>query len=156
MGFPLTFVPKQSWHGAPRSFGAPRSQGKRKHAGCDIYAPPGTPVHAVADGKVLSFRPFYLGSWSIVVDHGEFVVRYGEVKSKLAQGVAVGGRVKKGQVLGEVSILKGLSVSMIHFEMFKGNVKGELTQNARPFFRRKDLLDPTPFLDTWAKGPLPA
>jgi murein DD-endopeptidase MepM/ murein hydrolase activator NlpD len=155
MAFPLTFIPKESWHERPRHFGAPRSNGARKHAGCDLYAPPGTPVRAVADGKIVTFRPFYLGSFAIVVDHGTFIVRYGEVKSKMAPGLKVGDKVKQGQTLGEVSILKGLKVSMIHFEMFKGNAKGELTQNKKPFFRRADLLDPTPFLDDWAKQPLP-
>ncbi len=155
MAFPLSFVPKKSWHERPRSFGAPRNNGKRKHAGCDLYAPPGTPVFAVADGTVLSFRPFYLGSNAIVVEHPDFLVRYGEVRTKLAPGVAVGGIVRKGQKIGEVSQLAGLDISMVHFEMYSGSLSGALTVATGPFKRRADLIDPTEILDRWAAGTLP-
>jgi hypothetical protein len=33
----------------------------------------------VSDGTVLAVYPFYDGSWAVEVDHGTFVVRYGEV-----------------------------------------------------------------------------
>jgi murein DD-endopeptidase MepM/ murein hydrolase activator NlpD len=155
MSFPLSFVPTQSWKVRPRSFGAPRNNGKRKHAGCDLYAPPGTPVFAVADGKVLSFRPFYLGSYAIVVKHEHFIVRYGEVRTKLAPAVEVGGTVRKGQKIGEVSKLAGLDISMIHFEMYSGTLSGPLTLQSGPFKRRADLMDPTEILKTWSRGDLP-
>ena len=155
MAFPLSFVPKKSWRVRPRSFGAPRNNGKRQHAGCDLYAPPGTPVFAVADGTVLSFSPFYLGSWAITVDHGTFTVRYGETRTKMAPGVKIGGKVKKGQKIGEVSALKGLSISMVHFEMYSGSLSGPLTTAKAPFKRRADLLDPTEILEKWAAGDLP-
>ncbi len=155
MAFPLSFVPSKSWRERPRSFGAPRSGGLRKHAGCDLYAAPGTPVFAVADGRVIAFSPFYLGSWAITVDHGSFTVRYGETRTKLAPGVKVGGTVKKGQKIGEVSALKGLSISMIHFEMYSGSLSGPLTTSKAPFKRRGDLMDPTEILEEWARGDLP-
>jgi murein DD-endopeptidase MepM/ murein hydrolase activator NlpD len=155
MSFPLSFVPSKSWRVVPRSFGAPRNQGKRKHAGCDLYAPPGTPVFAVDDGTVLSFSPFYLGSWAIVVRHPGFVVRYGETRKTLAFGVKVGGKVKKGQKIGEVSALTGLDISMVHFEMYTGEKEGPLTVQSGPFKRRGDLKDPTHILEKWAEGPLP-
>jgi murein DD-endopeptidase MepM/ murein hydrolase activator NlpD len=155
MAFPLTFVPKDDWHVPPRSFGAPRSKGKRKHAGCDLYAPVGTNVHAVAGGKIAIHRAFYLGTHATVIEHDDgFVVRYGEVQKGLANGLKVGDRVKKGDVIGKVGRLSGLSISMIHFEMYSGSVKGELTKKG-PFFRRSDLMDPTQILDEWAKEPLP-
>ena len=155
MAFPLSFVPKKSWRERPRSFGAPRNNGKRKHAACDLYAPPGTPIFAVADGKVLGFSPFYLGSNAITVDHGTFTVRYGETRTKMAPGVTVGGHVKKGQKIGEVSALKGLDISMIHFEMYSGHQSGPLTTSKAPFKRRGDLMDPTEILEKWAEGELP-
>jgi murein DD-endopeptidase MepM/ murein hydrolase activator NlpD len=80
MYFPLKEKPKGSYHEAPRNFGARRSHGKRKHAGCDLYAAVGTGVYAVADGTVLAAYPFYLGTWAVEVDHGDFIVRYGEVQ----------------------------------------------------------------------------
>jgi murein DD-endopeptidase MepM/ murein hydrolase activator NlpD len=155
MSFPLSFVPSKSWRERPRSFGAPRNNGKRKHAGCDLYAPPGTPVFAVDDGTVIGFAPFYLGSWAIVVRHPGFVVRYGETRKTLAPGVKVGGKVKKGQKIGEVSALTGLDISMVHFEMYTGEKEGPLTTQTGPFKRRADLKDPTAILERWAEGPLP-
>ncbi len=38
--FPLARRPQESYKDRPRSFGSPRSGGKRKHAGCDPYAAP--------------------------------------------------------------------------------------------------------------------
>jgi murein DD-endopeptidase MepM/ murein hydrolase activator NlpD len=155
MAFPLSFVPSQSWHTHPRNFGTTRPGG-RKHAGCDLYAPVGTPIYAVEDGRITIFRAFYLGTWAIVIEHGGFIVRYGECKNKLTTGLSVGSSVKKGQKIGEVGKLQGLNVSMIHFEMFSGNATGPLTDGSRkPFSRRADLMDPTPFLDQWSREPLP-
>ena len=155
MAFPLTFVPNKSWHERPRSFGAPRNNGRRKHAGCDLYAPVGTPVFAVADGTVRKFSLFYLGTYALVVDHGDFVVRYGEIQKDVPQHVKVGAKVKKGQQIGQVGKLQGLNISMVHFEMYTGKAKGELTQPTGAFKRRSDLMDPTSQLDTWAMEPLP-
>ena len=103
MLFPLKFLPKESYKEAPRHFGARRSKGKRKHAGCDLYAPVGTPIFAVADGVVLDFYEFYLESWALEVDHGDFVVRYGEVKKTLPAGVALE-VVQDGGESAEVSL----------------------------------------------------
>jgi murein DD-endopeptidase MepM/ murein hydrolase activator NlpD len=148
MLFPLTFRPKDSYKEGMRRFNANRDHGRRKHAGCDLYAPIGTPVFAVADGTVIGAYPFYLGSWAIEVDHGSFVVRYGEVKPKVAKGIKAGASVTARQLLGEVGLLKGLKMSMLHFEMYAGTEKGALTVKGNPpFQRRKDLIDPTPFLD---------
>jgi murein DD-endopeptidase MepM/ murein hydrolase activator NlpD len=156
MAFPLSFVPTESWLTAPRDYGARRDKGKRKHAGCDLYAPVGTPVYAVADGTVLAFGLFYLATYALVVDHGDFVVRYGEIRKDIPPDVKVGARVKKGQKVGEVGKLTGLNISMVHFEMFSGKAKGPLTDRTRlPFMRRADLIDPTQHLSAWAKEALP-
>lgn len=148
MLFPLKFLPKESYHEAPRCFGARRSKGKRKHAGCDLYAPIGTPVFAVADGIVLAAYEFYLSSWAVEVDHGDFVVRYGEVQRKLGPGIKKGAKIRAGDLIGAVGALKGLKLSMLHFEMYSGKAKGPLTDKANaPYMRRWDLMDPTPWLD---------
>ncbi len=82
-------------------------------------------------------------------------------------GITIGSKVKKGQHIGYVGQLRPLnhlgrrynfSNSMLHFEMYKGNIWGELTNKenhdnkydfveSKPFIRRSDLLDPTLFLD---------
>jgi murein DD-endopeptidase MepM/ murein hydrolase activator NlpD len=149
MYFPLKFVPKESYHEAPRNFGARRSGGKRKHAGCDLYAPVGTAVFSVGPGVVLAAYPFYLSTWAVEVDHGDFVVRYGEVHHNLAPGIRKGAKVEAGTLIGLVGALKGLKMSMLHFEMYSGKAKGPLTSKSQaPYMRRSDLMDPTPWLDS--------
>lgn len=121
-----------------------------KHAGCDLYAPPGTPVLAVADGKViLGPYLFYDVVLALEVEHpGLGVVRYGEI-SGAAPGIKPGVEVKAGQVLGYIGKMQTVPQSMLHFEMYSGKASGPLTVFNSPnlFKRRSDLLDPTPFLD---------
>jgi murein DD-endopeptidase MepM/ murein hydrolase activator NlpD len=156
MAFPLTFIPPESWTEPPRSFAARRDGGARKHAGCDLYAAVGTPVFAVADGTVQRFAEFYLDTYALVIDHGGFIVRYGEIKKDIAEGLPIGAKVKKGQQIGLVGRLTGLAISMVHFEMYDGSGSGPLTdRNRAPFMRRADLIDPTSHLNAWAKEPLP-
>lgn len=151
MRFPLAFVPAQSWHQGALRFGSNRAKGARKHAGCDLYAPIGTPVFAVADGTVKSFSEFYLGTFQLTIDHGQFWIRYGEISRAVASGLGAGTRVREGDKIGEVGDLEGLDLAMVHFEMFDGTATGPLTVRTNPpFMRRPDLIDPTPFLDQWA------
>jgi murein DD-endopeptidase MepM/ murein hydrolase activator NlpD len=156
--FPFDNLPTPDWTAPPRCFGARRSGGARAHAGCDIYFPVGTTIRAIADGTVIE-EPhlFYAGTDSVVIDHGDFVARYGEV----AHGSALvhkGDRVKACQPIAKVGKLTGLSVSMLHLELYDKSAQGPLTVDAstgartpdgRPFMRRKDLIDPTPKLNEW-------
>lgn len=66
MPFPLPFVPRQSYKTGGRRFGANRDNGRRKHAGCDLIAPVGTPILAIADGVVMEAaeREFYRGTYA--------------------------------------------------------------------------------------------
>jgi murein DD-endopeptidase MepM/ murein hydrolase activator NlpD len=157
LSFPFSFVPPEGWTDPPRSFGARRDKGKRKHAGCDLYAPVGTPVYAVADGTVQRFSEFFLGTFALVVDHGDFIVRYGEIQREIAQSLKVDTTVTKGQKIGLVGRLQGLTISMVHFEMYDKTASGALTNTSNPpFMRRGDLIDPTKRLNDWAKEPLPS
>lgn len=151
MRFPLAFVPSQSWHAGALRFGASRAAGKRKHAGCDLYAPVGTPVYAVGDGVVKSFALFYMGTYALTVDHGSFWVRYGEISKSIASALAAGTPIKEGQQIGEIGDLDQLPISMLHFEMYSGAGSGPLTDPSRaPYMRRADLIDPTSYLDAWS------
>ncbi len=148
MLFPLKFRPVESYHEAPRSYGSRRDHGRRQHAGCDLYAPVSTPILAVEDGIVLEAGPFYLGTWAVVVDHTSFVVRYGEVTKNIPPGVRPGRKVTRGQIIAHVGNLAKLHMSMLHFEMYQGTETGPLTNvRNKPFMRRSDLIDPTPYLD---------
>jgi murein DD-endopeptidase MepM/ murein hydrolase activator NlpD len=155
MRFPLEKVPHQDYKKDPRRFGSRRDHGKRLHAGCDLYAAVGTPIYAVADGEVERYAYFYMGTYALEVKHGNFILRYGEV-GKAAEGIKKGVSVKEGQVIAYVGKLTKLSVSMLHLEMYSGvdkngrSVTGSLTDLKNPpYFRRSDLVDPTPFLDLW-------
>jgi murein DD-endopeptidase MepM/ murein hydrolase activator NlpD len=147
MLFPLNKRPSKSYTTDGRQFGARRAGGKRKHAGCDLVAPIGTPVRAVEDGTVTTIRDFYHDTWYIAVDHGIFTVRYGEVSPRFPPGIREGAKVKKGQIIGTIGRLSGGS-HMLHFEMYDNSATGPLTvrKNA-PYQRRSDLIDPTPYLD---------
>ena len=155
MLFPLQFRPKEDYHkgkGHKRWFGAPRTS-VRKHAGCDLFAPEGTAILAVEDGTVLRYNAkFYHGTGALEVDHEVFIVRYCEISPRLPAGMNFkpGSPVLRGQVIAYVGKMTGGS-HMLHFEMYLGTETGPLTDRKKtggPFQRRKDLLDPTPYLDT--------
>lgn len=147
--FPFSGPADASYTEDPRKFGSCRNGCARKHAAADLYGKIGRPIYAVADGKVLDFYAFYLGTYALVIDHGDFIVRYGEIKGKLPSGVSVGAKVKRGQHVGTVGNLVGLAINMLHFERFSGTRSGPLTNRVAPFYRRSDLVNPTPDLMIW-------
>jgi hypothetical protein len=147
--FPFSGPADASYTEAPRSFGSCRDGCSRRHAAADLYGQIGRPIYAVADGTVLDFYAFYLGTYALVVDQGDFVARYGEIKGNLPSGVYVGARVKRGQHVGTVGNLIGLSINMLHFERFSGRSSGPLSNDVPPFFRRSDLVNPTADLNAW-------
>ena len=75
-------------------------QPKSPHAGLDIPAPAGTPIHAAQHGRVaLADNLFYSGN-TVIIDHGLGVYTfYGHMKSI---SVAEGDDVKAGDVIGQV------------------------------------------------------
>lgn len=144
--FPLKMRSPSNYKTGMRKFGSNRSGG-RKHAGCDLYAPIGTPVYAMDDGEIDNFYAFYLGTYALEIKHSGFVARYGEI-SKAATGIKKGLKVKKGQLIGYVGELKGLNMSMLHLELYSGKANGPLTvRGNKPYQRRFDLIDPTSILD---------
>ena len=162
--FPFPTVPAQNWEKSPLAFASPRAGGARLHAGCDLYFPQGTPIHAVADGVVMRGPyAFYCGTFALEVDHGSFLARYGEIQAKT--DVAAGATVRAGQRIAQVGHLVGIQVpsDMLHFELYDKSLLGPLTvatesasavRNGVPFMRRKDLVDPTLKLNQW-QGKLP-
>jgi murein DD-endopeptidase MepM/ murein hydrolase activator NlpD len=124
-------------------FGAPRN-GTRLHAGVDIYPPggEGTPVRAVKAGTVVTTGTFYTRAngeqtYAILVDHGDFVANYGEVRQPAAW-VAPGAAVQRGQVIGYVS-----GTVQLHFEMYAAGTASWLQwYGPQP----SNLMDPTSYL----------
>lgn len=70
------------------------------HAGQDYKAPAGTPVRAIAAGKVRLARDFYYSGLTLLVDHGAGLVSQYLHLEKLL--VEEGDRVVAGQVIGRV------------------------------------------------------
>ena len=127
------------------------------HAGCDLIAPVGTPIYAVADGIFVKYYEFYNQTYAIEINHGSFTVRYGEVQppyeeandkwgnnappQKQCKGISNeirkdGSHVKRGQLIGWVGQLrtkakKGMKNGshMLHFEMYANTKNGPLTIN---------------------------
>jgi len=142
------------YHTGARRFGSTRSGGTRKHAGIDLYAPTGTLVRAMMDGVVLIVRDFYCQTFQIVVDHGSFIARYGEVDPTPKNiFVKAGQHVKRGDLLGKVGHLVGIKVpsDMLHLELYETTespLKASLTQKTKaPYQRRGDVFDPAPSID---------
>lgn len=149
--------PTQDWIQGMRCFGSRRSGGKRAHAGCDLYAPVGTTIHAISAGTVtLGPYAFYDGTYALEVDHGSFLARYGEIQKNAF--VKAGDRVVAGQPIAKVGKLLSIKNSMLHLELYDKSATGPLTvknnatkRNAKgvPFMRRADLTDPTKRLNEW-------
>jgi len=159
--FPFKKLPNADWTSGSRAFGSNRSNGTRAHAGCDLYFPSGTAIHAVRDGRVTRGPyAFFAGTFALEVDHGDFIVRYCEIQE--ATKVKEGSKVEQGQEIARVGHLMGIVVpsDMLHLELYdkSGDASGGLTAKKAvskrradgiPFLRRKDLVDPTSSLDVW-------
>jgi murein DD-endopeptidase MepM/ murein hydrolase activator NlpD len=160
--FPFPAIPTQSWEKSPLAFASLRAGGARLHAGCDLYFPQGTSIHAIADG-VVTRGPyaFYCETFALEIDHGPFLTRYGEIQSKTE--VTAGASVRAGQKIAKVGHLVGIQVpsDMLHLELYDKSASGSLTvasgpasamRNNVPFMRRKDLIDPTLNLNRWKEN----
>jgi murein DD-endopeptidase MepM/ murein hydrolase activator NlpD len=137
-----------------RAFGSSRKKGKRAHAGCDLYAPVGEKIYAVADGVITRYRNFYGQTYAVEVNHGDFIVRYGEVQPPLENEYEIDGppddvcnglpsnlketsKVTRGQLIAFVGQLRldkdnngklhNYPRQMLHFELYKGDGQGALT-----------------------------
>jgi murein DD-endopeptidase MepM/ murein hydrolase activator NlpD len=153
--FPFKSPPAQSWHTYPRDFGAPRSHGKRKHGGCDIYKPLGTQIYAVADGVLTHEEThFYYTVSAVSFQHGPYIIRYGEIMPGSTHHAKRGKKVRKGEPIAKVGLIiypNGKHENtMLHFEMYAhGNDHSPLDGWGGPYKRRRDLMNPGPFLDEW-------
>jgi len=88
----------------------------RAHKGVDYAAPTGTPIKATGDGKIV-FRGRKGGYGNvIIIKHGaKYSTLYGHM-SKFRGGLAVGSRVKQGQVIGYVGMTGLATGPHLHYE----------------------------------------
>jgi len=115
-------VAKSSFEKISWNWGGPRSNGKRCHAGIDIYTKGKGEVVAIADGTVNSVGHFYSCSGGsvdrVIINHGSFTVNYGEINTgQIATGIKAGVQVKAGQFLGFAT-----HCGMLHLELYQSNV----------------------------------
>lgn len=106
LGLPLAHIHITDMPGAPRHYG--------HHTGVDFGAPTGTPIHAVADGRVV--RAGVQGGYGICVTvrHADGTqTRYAHCS---ARNVSVGDHVKQGQVIGKVGATGAASGPHLHFD----------------------------------------
>ena len=92
---------------------------KRRHNGVDFAAPRGTPVRAVANGKV-THAGWMRGFGRLVrINHpGPHGTEYAHLH-KIAKGVEVGAQVKRGQVIGTVGSTGLATGPHLHFGLFE-------------------------------------
>jgi murein DD-endopeptidase MepM/ murein hydrolase activator NlpD len=138
------------WGSGGRRFGASRGNGRRHHAGIDLYARRGDEVVACQDGTISAFYGFCCGdrktSWALVVDHGDLAINYGEVEpdSLSRLGLGRGAAVRAGQVIARIGRNPGGS-SMLHFETYAPGTAANLQwRSGSP--PPAGLWDPTRYL----------
>ena len=89
------------------------------HYGVDFAAPPGTPVRAVADGKVEK-AGWYGGNGRFVKIRHDRLYETGYAHlSRIARGVRAGAHVKKGQVIGYVGSTGLATGPHLHFALYR-------------------------------------
>jgi murein DD-endopeptidase MepM/ murein hydrolase activator NlpD len=113
---PLTvyrFIAGKGPNGA-RCIGYRRGNGDRAHAGIDLCASFGDIVVAVDDGTIVGFYHFTKGTFALLINHGSYVVNYGEVdRSSLDKFGLKTPKFKDGTKVkgGTTAILTGKDIS---------------------------------------------
>ena len=90
------------------------------HAGIDQRGAAGTPIRAVAAGVVKIVQPFNVLGGTVAIDHGQGLETMYLHMSKL--NVAVGDRVKKGDVIGYVGSTGRANGPHLHWVVYVNGV----------------------------------
>jgi murein DD-endopeptidase MepM/ murein hydrolase activator NlpD len=89
------------------------------HEGYDIPAPLGTPIYSVSDGTVSFVGEMRGYGKTIKIDHENGTVSLYAHQSAFAEGITVGNKVNKSQVIGYVGSTGLSSGPHLHFELRK-------------------------------------
>ena len=136
LGYPVQFTRISSVFSDARLH--PIYKRKRPHLGVDFAAPTGTPVRAVADGKVTyaGWRGNY-GRFLKINHAGPYSSGYAHLR-RIKKGVRAGTFVRRGQTIGYVGSSGAATGPHLHFEMHKnGRYINPLKEVRTQFARRK-------------------
>jgi murein DD-endopeptidase MepM/ murein hydrolase activator NlpD len=90
------------------------------HTGFDQRGAAGSPIHAVADGKVVIVREWNVHGNTVAIDHGQGVGSIYLHMSKFA--VTEGAAVKKGDVIGYVGSTGRSTAPHLHWSLYVNGV----------------------------------
>jgi len=107
---PLERLPASGRFGARRVF---NGQARSPHSGADYRATPGTPVLAVAPGRVVLAAEHYFAGKSVFVDHGDGLISMSFHLSDIE--VEEGSEVRAGDRLGRVGATGRVTGPHLHF-----------------------------------------
>ncbi|MEZ4449653.1 MAG: M23 family metallopeptidase [Nannocystaceae bacterium] len=126
LDFPVLGKDRRAMHSP---FGAPRSGGRRRHHGVDIFAPMGTSTVAVIDGVVQRGRGHRGGNYVWIRDEERGISLYYAHLSQVF--VNTGQRVRVGEVIGRVGKTGNAETTAphLHFGVYQ-----------------RSAVDPAPFL----------
>ena len=127
--------------GAIRSFwGASRDGGRRRHEGNDIFAPRGTPLLAVTDGRVSRVRNGGLGGKTVWLRDGDrgLSYYYAHLDSQLVRS---GQYVRRGDTLGLVGNTGNARTTPphLHFGIYANGAR-----DPYPYLQRNDAAPDPP------------
>jgi peptidoglycan LD-endopeptidase LytH len=149
LGFPVL---DKTYFNIASFFGAPRDGGRRTHEGVDVFAARGTPVVAVADGRVTRVGTNRLGGNTVSVSSGKYSFYYAHLDSQM---VSMGNRVKLGDTLGTVGNTGNAITTAphLHFGIY---AVGRRSVDPLHFFRNSPILTPlskddTTHLNAWVR-----
>ncbi len=113
---------------------------KRPHRGVDFAAKSGTPVRAVADGRI-TYADWKGGGYGkfIEIRHGSVFRTYYAHLRGFAREIRRGAKVKKGQVIGYVGCTGHCTGSHLHFELYKN---GKYTNPLKMMLPVRERIEP--------------
>ena len=92
------------------------------HQGIDFAAPPGTPIYAVANGKIVQYGPYAGYGNFVAIEHpGNYKTYYAHLSAYNPE-LSVGSEVRRGLEIGYVGSTGHSTGPHLHFELRKNNV----------------------------------
>jgi len=107
---------------------------KRRHTGLDFRAPEGTPIEAIAAGKVVLVGEYYLPGNTVIIDHGNGLVSMAMHMSKVM--VKEGEWVERGQAYGHSGATGRVTGAHLHLSVSVWGV----TVDPEPLFQMDGLM----------------